>query len=105
MKNKYTVLVGNLGTVHVGRNAKTASREFAAWVAISRSPHGKAAGEPVTLFRDGEPEREYAPAAGYETKARRPTALSLLHEEGMPQSPEDRALLWKQAASFVNSNT
>ena len=101
MKHQHTVLVGNLGTVHVGRNAKTASREFATWVAISRSPHGKAAGEPVTLFRDGEPEREYGPAAGYETKARRPTALSLLrslvllHEEGMPQNPEDRARLWK----------
>lgn len=55
----YSVLVGNIGTVYDGPDKVTADLEFAAYVGQSRSRYGRAAGEPVTYFCDGEIIDEY----------------------------------------------
>lgn len=57
----YEVLVGNVGHVHEGNNPVDARREYGVWKALSEQGHGRAAHEPVTLFKDGEPELEYNP--------------------------------------------
>lgn len=58
-KHQYSITVGNLGTVWDGTNGAAANVQYGQWVAQSRELTGRASGEPVTLFRDGEPLREY----------------------------------------------
>lgn len=60
---RFEVVVGNVGTIHRGNNRRTAEREFNAAVRDSKAGNGRSAGEPVTLCEDGEPIREYHPAA------------------------------------------
>jgi hypothetical protein len=55
---KYQVIVGNVGIVYNGENAKEATRCFVEYCDQSWSKHGRAAGESVTLMKDGEIERE-----------------------------------------------
>jgi hypothetical protein len=55
----YEVLVGNIGTVHRGSNRKAADAVFALYRGQSKSGRGRAAGEDVTLFANGEPVREH----------------------------------------------
>jgi hypothetical protein len=49
-KTTYQVVVGNVGTVYDGANKRKAEKEFAAYVAISKTGNGRAGGEDVSLF-------------------------------------------------------
>lgn len=59
MNRSYTVLVGNIGLVHTGHDLKQADAVFDDYRDQSEKGIGRAAGEPVTLCRDGEPIREF----------------------------------------------
>lgn len=58
-KHDYEVVVGNVGTVYSGRSLKKALAKFRAYVEESKAgapdgSAGRASGEDVTLFRDGD---------------------------------------------------
>lgn len=56
----YSVVVSNIGTVADGlNNPILARKEYGEWVKAAKAPHGRASGESVTLFKDGEPELEH----------------------------------------------
>lgn len=59
MKNSYSVNVGNIGTVFDGSNQRKAIRAFREYVNQSKAGYGRASGENVTLFCNGEPLREF----------------------------------------------
>lgn len=56
---KYSVVVGNVGTVHEGNLRNMAIEFYRGAVANSKNGSGKAKGEAVTLFEDGEPIEEH----------------------------------------------
>ena len=56
---EWEVLVGNIGRVYLGNNEGAARRVFAHYVTLSSAGHCRAAGENVTLMRDGEPVAEH----------------------------------------------
>jgi len=58
-QDRYEVIVGNIGSVHSGRDLKKALRVFNEYAEQSQGNYGRAAGEDVTLMRDGEPYKEY----------------------------------------------
>lgn len=63
-KHDYEVVVGNVGTVYSGGSLKKALAKFRAYVEESRAGHpdgsaGRASGEDVTLFRDGDIFKEH----------------------------------------------
>jgi hypothetical protein len=51
---RYSVVVGNIGTVYDGDSRVRARHNYDTYVADSKDGHGRAAGESVTLFEDGE---------------------------------------------------
>jgi hypothetical protein len=51
---KYQVYVGNIGKVYDGDNHEDAMETFEEYVVISANGHGRASGEDVTLFEDGD---------------------------------------------------
>jgi hypothetical protein len=55
------VVVGNIGTVYVGRNHTLAGLEYDKYVDISKAGAGRGADEPVTLLSGDEILREYIP--------------------------------------------
>lgn len=57
----YEVIVGNIGTVHTGNNPIEARKVYGEYKTLSQSGHGRAAGEPVTIMRDGDIDLEYIP--------------------------------------------
>lgn len=59
MKTNYTVTVGNIGTVYEGTSSREAAETFDEYRAQSCDNYGRAVGEHVTLWKDGEPWREY----------------------------------------------
>lgn len=59
MRHEWSVVVGNVGTVYHGTSEQAARDDYAEYVHISRRGCGRAAGESVTLLRDGEPVQEY----------------------------------------------
>lgn len=61
----YEIVVGNLGRVW-SKDADEfyetrVAREYNDWIAVSKRPFGRASGESVTLFKDGEIYKEYSP--------------------------------------------
>jgi hypothetical protein len=60
--SEYQVVVGNIGTVHTGRNLRQAAQVWRSYRHGSMAGDGRGAGEPVTLFHNGEIVREWAPA-------------------------------------------
>ena len=60
MKNKHSweVTCGNIGTVYSG-NGTEAKRIFAEYREQSKGNYGRAAGESVILWKDGEPVKEF----------------------------------------------
>ena len=58
-KSDYEVIVGNIGTVYRGTSFAAAQKNFATYREQSQSGYGRAAGESVTLMRDGEVIREF----------------------------------------------
>jgi hypothetical protein len=59
---KYQVVVGNLGQVLDTGDREKATICYHDYLAISLSGQGRAGGEPVTMFEDGEIVREYTPS-------------------------------------------
>jgi hypothetical protein len=61
----YEIVVGNLGTVWSEEadefNETRVAHEYNDWITESKRPFGRAAGEAVTLFKDGEIYKEYLP--------------------------------------------
>lgn len=58
-KNIYSVSVGNVGTIGYYTNKKNAIKVFQTCVEQSLSDIGRAGGEDVTLWKNGEPIKEY----------------------------------------------
>lgn len=59
---RYSVIVGNIGTVHEGSLLGVARATFNSYVADSKAGYGRAAHEQVTLMDSGEPIKEHEPA-------------------------------------------
>ena len=59
MKNLYEVYCGNIGKGHAGHNRKEAETVFSHYVGLSANGIGRAAGEDVTLFMNGEIVKEF----------------------------------------------
>ena len=57
--NEYEVIVGNIGSVYTTTNKYLAQQEFECWVHASKQKFGRASGEQVTLFENGEPLEEH----------------------------------------------
>ncbi len=57
----YEVIVGNIGTVHVGNNPVDARSVYGAYKRKSLANDGRAAGESVVLLKDYEIDIEYQP--------------------------------------------
>jgi len=57
---KYEVLVGNIGTVYSGGSFKEAQQNYIDYIKKSKANVGKAAGEDVTLLKEGEILKEHA---------------------------------------------
>lgn len=62
MTDKYQVVVGNIGTTYSGNLLKEALKNYKEYKSQSKQNYGRAAGEQVTLLKDGEPLYEYAGA-------------------------------------------
>ncbi len=60
----YTVVVGNVGTVHEGKNKRAAQGMYSYYVSASKNNIGRHGGEPVTLFCGEEIIWEYAGTNG-----------------------------------------
>jgi hypothetical protein len=60
MKHKYEVIVGNVGTMEY-TNKKEATKIYKDYVRLSKAVETRAAGEPVTLLKDGKIIEEYTP--------------------------------------------
>lgn len=58
VESQYEVLVGNIGTVYSGTDEDEAQRTYNRYCTLSMTQNGRAAGESVTLFKDGEIEME-----------------------------------------------
>ena len=56
----WSVVVGNVGAVYEGSDKLTACECFEEYSALSRNGVGRASGEAVTLFKDGEIVEETA---------------------------------------------
>ena len=59
METSFEVTVGNIGTVYSGPDSQIADEMFEHYKELSGGGYGRAAGETVTLFEDGEIAREY----------------------------------------------
>ena len=59
--DNYVVIVGNIGLVHAGLSYDVALEIFNDYKTISKTGLGRAAGEAVTLFKNGEPFKEFYP--------------------------------------------
>jgi len=57
---RYEVFVGSVGSVYTGDDQEEAERTFEDYVEQSKSGYGRAGGEDVTLFKDGDPFREHS---------------------------------------------
>jgi hypothetical protein len=60
MKNTYTVNVGNIGNIDCATK-REALATYRKYVSQSKENYGRAAGEPVVLFVNDEPVKEYSP--------------------------------------------
>ncbi len=60
-KPLFTVIVGNIGRVYEGIDYSDALDAYSDYVAMSANGYGRAANEPVTLWTDAEPTKEFNP--------------------------------------------
>jgi hypothetical protein len=60
-RTTYEVIVGNVGRVYNGTSKREADKVYHDYIEISRSGHGRAGGEEVTLFVDGDFADCYSP--------------------------------------------
>ncbi len=61
MATLYTVIVGNIGRVYEGESYTEAYATYSDYMEMSANGYGRAANEPVTLWTDSEPTREFNP--------------------------------------------
>jgi hypothetical protein len=61
-ETQWQVIAGNAGTVYTGGDDKLAKQAFDQYVELSKAGSGRVAGEPVSLWCDGELHDEYDPA-------------------------------------------
>lgn len=59
-RKSYSVLVGNVGQTYVGNSLELAEGVFLEYKQQSETGCGRASGEGVILFCDGEPMKEHA---------------------------------------------
>ena len=59
----FEIIVGNVGTVHKGSDEIEANEFFDIYAALSAAGEGRVADESVTLWHNGEPERQFIGAA------------------------------------------
>jgi len=59
MTSFYEVIVGNIGKVYYGSDKAFATEQYLAYKGQSERGEGKAAGESVSMLRDGEVIRAY----------------------------------------------
>lgn len=59
MTAMYAVVVGNVGMVYSGDDCKTAHTTYSEYVKYSKAGHGRASGENVTMFHNGEIQKEF----------------------------------------------
>ena len=55
----YEVIIGNIGTVYDGEDKVEALKHYTEYVEQSKSGHGRAGHEPVTLMLNGEISQEH----------------------------------------------
>lgn len=67
---QYQVVVGNIGTVYDGPNVIEARMAYSSYVKQSTENYGRAAGESVTMFLNGEVRREHDGAGEDEERPR-----------------------------------
>ena len=58
---RFETHVGNIGCVNRTASRRSALSCYRTYVKMSEFGYGRAAGEQVTLFADGEPEKSYTP--------------------------------------------
>ena len=58
----YEVIVGNIGRVYRGEDKNEAQTLYQHYLTQSEAQHGRAAGEDVSLFENGEPIAEFTGA-------------------------------------------
>jgi len=58
-RHTYEIIVGNIGQVHTGTNMSQALQVYNVYVDLSQRLYGRASGEDVTMFKDGEVYKEY----------------------------------------------
>jgi len=58
-RSRYSVVVGNIGTVYDGTSRLFALRAFNEYRRQSRTGRGRAGGESVTMFTNDEPTAEH----------------------------------------------
>jgi len=63
-RSHYEVVVGNIGTVYSGASLAAAKKDYKTYVAQSVDGRGRAAGESVTLFKNGEIDMEHLGSQG-----------------------------------------
>ncbi len=61
MAPNYTVIVGNIGRVYEGESYTEAYAIYSDYVVLSANGYGRGAYEPVTLWTDSEPTKEFNP--------------------------------------------
>ena len=61
--DRFQVLVGNIGQVYAGDDWREATRIYGEYKRQSENEFGRAAGEDVTLMRDGAPHWEHIGSA------------------------------------------
>jgi hypothetical protein len=57
----WEVMVSNIGRVFEGTNGFEARATYNQYIRLSKAQYGRASGEGVTLWRDGEITAEYSP--------------------------------------------
>ena len=63
MSAQYSVIVGNIGTVYDGESFMDAKQAYSEYRKQSRANYGRASGESVTMFENGEIKFEHAGGA------------------------------------------
>jgi hypothetical protein len=87
MEHNYEVVVGNIGKVYDGANLSKANSKFDYYVSVSNSSVGRAGNENVTMFKDGEIEREHR--SGYQTASIQfPRLLAEIYAAGITDEQE-----------------
>jgi hypothetical protein len=56
---KHIIVVGNIGMVYVGNSCTKAEEHYRVYMIQSQHEYGRASGEDVTWFKDGEIFKEY----------------------------------------------